>query len=133
MLGQDSEDEIWLRFVFELVIWTQPSGPLCLWQCLNKGTFERNVYAINLSFALRPWITKQSFWIRFQTHWENAKGILRLQTLLSVPDENKSLKGILCRKAGSITKQCIVWRSFPAAIKGNSRLGFGKKSTDKNE
>ena len=33
MLGRDSEDEIWSRFVFELVIWTQPSGPLCLWQC----------------------------------------------------------------------------------------------------
>ena len=23
----------WSRFVFELEIWTQPSGPLCLWQC----------------------------------------------------------------------------------------------------
>ena len=43
MLGRDSEDEIWSRFVFELVIWpqeailvrwTQASGPLCLWQCL---------------------------------------------------------------------------------------------------
>ena len=33
MLGRDSEDEIWSRFVFELVIWTQSSGPLCLWQC----------------------------------------------------------------------------------------------------
>ena len=32
--SRDSEDEIWSRFVFELVIWTQPSGPLCLWQCL---------------------------------------------------------------------------------------------------
>ena len=39
--GRDSED-VWSRFVFELVIWpkevtlvsrTQPSGPLCLWQC----------------------------------------------------------------------------------------------------
>ena len=34
MYSRDSEDEIWSRFVFELVIWTQPSGPLCLWQCL---------------------------------------------------------------------------------------------------
>ena len=33
MLGRDSEDELWSRFVFELVIRTQPSGPLCLWQC----------------------------------------------------------------------------------------------------
>ena len=45
MLGRDSEDEIWSRFVFELVIWhkqatllswIQPSGPLCLWQCSCK-------------------------------------------------------------------------------------------------
>ena len=35
MLGRDSEDEIWSRFVFELVIWTQPLGPLCLWQYLS--------------------------------------------------------------------------------------------------
>ena len=46
MLSRDSEDKMWSRFVFELVIWlqevtsaiwTQPSGPLCLWQWfLNK-------------------------------------------------------------------------------------------------
>ena len=35
MLGRDSADEIWSRFVFELVIWTQHSGPLCLWQCFR--------------------------------------------------------------------------------------------------
>ena len=43
MLSRDSEDEMSSRFAFELVIWlqdvtlarwTQPSGPLCLWQCL---------------------------------------------------------------------------------------------------
>ena len=43
MLGRGSEDEMWSRFVFELAIWpqevtlarwTQPPGPLCLWQCL---------------------------------------------------------------------------------------------------
>ena len=42
MLSQDSEDEMWSRFMFELLIWlqevtlarwTQPSSPLCLWQC----------------------------------------------------------------------------------------------------
>ena len=38
MLNQSSEI-VWSSFVFELVIWpkkvsrTQPSGPLCLWQC----------------------------------------------------------------------------------------------------
>ena len=33
MLNQNSEI-VWSRFVQKLVIWTQPSGPLCLWQCL---------------------------------------------------------------------------------------------------
>ena len=42
-LGRYSEDEIWSRFLFELVrwpkqvtfaSWTQPSHLLCLWQCL---------------------------------------------------------------------------------------------------
>ena len=41
VLGWDFED-VWSRFVWEFVIWpkevtlvsrTQPSGPLCLWQC----------------------------------------------------------------------------------------------------
>ena len=44
-LGWDSEDEIWSRFVWEAAIWpkvtlvsrTQPSGPLCLWQCFILG------------------------------------------------------------------------------------------------
>ena len=49
MFGWDFEDEIWSRFVFELVIWpkevtlarwTQPSGPLCLWQCLYSCGFK---------------------------------------------------------------------------------------------
>ena len=31
----DSEDVICSRSVWELVIWTQPSGPLCLWQCFS--------------------------------------------------------------------------------------------------
>ena len=44
MLSRDSEDEMWSRFMYELLIWlqevtlarwTQPSGPLCLWQCFN--------------------------------------------------------------------------------------------------
>ena len=37
MLGQNSE--IRSRFVFELVIRTQPSGPMCLWQCLDLRFF----------------------------------------------------------------------------------------------
>ena len=52
--GQHSGDEIWSNFVFDLVIWlksvtlvsrTQPSGPLCLWQCLY---FSSNEHCITL-------------------------------------------------------------------------------------
>ena len=36
MLNQDSQIVICARFVnCDLVICTQPSGPLCLWQCLE--------------------------------------------------------------------------------------------------
>ena len=49
----DYEDELCSRFFWELVKWpkevtlvtrTQPSGPLCLWQCFNiyTGYLERN-------------------------------------------------------------------------------------------
>ena len=47
---RDSEDEILSRFVEELVIWlivlvsrTQPSGPLCLWQCLGNAMFPNSI------------------------------------------------------------------------------------------
>ena len=49
MLSRDSEDEMWSRFMFELLIWlheatlarwTQSSGPLCLWQCFMCFWFE---------------------------------------------------------------------------------------------
>ena len=49
MLGRDSEYEIWSRYVFELLIWTQPSGPLCLWQCFQlipSGVLILMVWAI---------------------------------------------------------------------------------------
>ena len=48
MLGRDSEDEIRSRFVFELVIRTQPSGPLCLWQCLYNLMVSMKVLNRNL-------------------------------------------------------------------------------------
>ena len=39
VFGWDFEAEIWSRFVFEfvwtLIGWTQPFGPLSLWQCLH--------------------------------------------------------------------------------------------------
>ena len=41
MLNRDSEIVICSRFVnCDLVIRTQPSGPLCLWQCLLKMTSD---------------------------------------------------------------------------------------------
>ena len=33
------------KFVFKLVIWTQPSGPLCLWQCFSSGFSRENIEA----------------------------------------------------------------------------------------
>ena len=56
--GRDSED-VWSRFVQELVIWpkevtlvsrTQPSGPLCLWQCFFLAIYrylEYQTYGIS--------------------------------------------------------------------------------------
>ena len=34
MLSQDSDIGVWSRLVWNL--WTQPSGPLCLWHCFNN-------------------------------------------------------------------------------------------------
>ena len=59
MVGWDFED-VWSRFVFELVIWpkevslvsrTQPSGPLCLWQCFLyywMGKHSKHPHLISL-------------------------------------------------------------------------------------
>ena len=49
MFGRDSEDEIWLGFVLELVIWTQPSGPLCLWQCFYCSPITNLVRSTEVS------------------------------------------------------------------------------------
>ena len=79
MLGRDSEDEIWSRFVFEFVIWpqevtlvrwTQSSGPLCLWQCLvNSILYQfyvkmplRNLYFSNMGFNPYPPFQNFSYW-----------------------------------------------------------------------
>ena len=54
LLGRDYKDEIWSIFVWELVIRpkevtlvtrTQPSGPLCLWQCFSgNGSKLKDLY-----------------------------------------------------------------------------------------
>ena len=52
MFDWDFEVDAWVRFwrwnlikicVWELVIWTQPSGPLCLWLCLNISDFNGEI------------------------------------------------------------------------------------------
>ena len=52
---------IWSRFVFELVIWpqevtlirwTQPSGPLCLWQCFYFSGRGQNMVRIKRACPL---------------------------------------------------------------------------------
>ena len=40
MLGRDSKDGIWSRFVY--LSRTQPSGLLCLWQCLKSNHYIAN-------------------------------------------------------------------------------------------
>ena len=49
MFGRDSEDEIWLGFVLELLIWTQTSGPLCLWQCFYCSPITNLVRSTEVS------------------------------------------------------------------------------------
>ena len=50
MFGWDFEDDVWSRFVFELVIRTQPSGPLCLWQCFVYASVETSFSYVPIVF-----------------------------------------------------------------------------------
>ena len=73
MLSRHSEDAIWSRFVFELVIWpqqitlarwTQPSGPLCLWQCLPIYTGWRWCDDFKKIFKMADWrISSNCCWL----------------------------------------------------------------------
>ena len=65
MLGRYSEDQIWSRFVFELVIWpkqvtlvswTQPSGPLCLLQCFFLFYNHSNVAKYEIITCFRDFM-----------------------------------------------------------------------------
>ena len=71
MQGRDSEN-VWSRFVFELVIWhkevtlvgrTQPSGPLCLWQCFDFNSLVRQSYMRHIDVSLLPLF--YCIWISF--------------------------------------------------------------------
>ena len=85
MLSRDSEDQMWSRFVFErviwpqevtLVLWTQPSGPLCLWQCFyffpltaHKRHFCDKKYRIlKRQNCLNFWICCNACW-HFHSLW----------------------------------------------------------------
>ena len=81
MLNQYSEIE---RSKF--VIWTQPSGPLCLWQCLfledisiktgTQGTSEigiRHLYILHIDFDFRP--------VRFLVHKNPTRTYCAPETL----------------------------------------------------
>ena len=85
MLSRDSEDEMWSRFVFELAIWpqevtlarwTQPSGPLCLWQCLYNGGICRLTSLGGTKtnhFSMIKWLTKHNIrthvYFTVSFHW----------------------------------------------------------------
>ena len=83
MLNRDSEIVICSRFVnCDLVIWTQPLGPLCLWQCfcfisVFLNLFERTPtvnqdWVVSGSLSLRQSLqgNKQTRW--FITHLDSG-------------------------------------------------------------
>ena len=90
MLSRDSEDKMWSRFVIwpQEVTWTQPSGPLCLWQCfLSKsqhfGTLQHIVLVgISLTFLQNHGVKGEKFpkieevqrlWRKGPKEWEAVK------------------------------------------------------------
>ena len=52
------------RFVFELVIWTQPSGLLCLWQCFLhiSRRILHHTHAICGEFQISPHLSCGDIW-----------------------------------------------------------------------
>ena len=80
MLSQDSEDEMWSRFMFELLTWlqevtlarwTQPLGPLCLWQCFFLSYY---------SLSRRTWVRLLRDLFNAKKYWRDkntAKKFLR--------------------------------------------------------
>ena len=75
---------MWSRFVVELVTWpqevalarwTQPSGPLCLWQCYNYWTTLKVCY-----FGLDIFGTSDFFWAFHETQfWKSFSSRLGLE------------------------------------------------------
>ena len=106
MLSRDSEAEMWSRFVFELVIWpqeitfarwTQPSGPLCLWQCFIL-LLVFPVWPLIISIRPFPWRTpfllehkSACYWFSNKTpfYWKRRSPELNLRKspILFLPRE----------------------------------------------
>ena len=81
MLNQDSEIEIWSRFVYELVIWTQPSSPSCLCQCFF---FKCMIYIfVNLLLTSKTVFTKLLSAMTLSTNYfETIKVFKKMSILL---------------------------------------------------
>ena len=98
MLSQDSEDEIRSRFVFEIVIWpqevtlarwTQPSGPLCLWQCL----------LLRLRYSTSD---PQKIFLRHGTLWHSSFGCHKCS--------NQGNWGYRCCCGSRWTHSWLIWK-----------------------
>ena len=70
--GWDSENEIWSRFVFELVIWTQPSGALCLWQCFFSRVLLARAHFVTEKCHIRNILS-------YENVTENWKNVISIQ------------------------------------------------------
>ena len=85
MLRRNSEDEMCSRFVLELVIWpqkvtlarwTQPSGPLCLWQCLPW--LLPFLAAFDEGFVLCSWFSSQIHFLDICLVYGASWGVLTM-------------------------------------------------------
>ena len=106
MLCQDSEDEMWSRFIFELLIWlqevtlarwTQPSGPLCIWQCYCIAPMFQIGLVLNCAVFCKPQVIYQKVLDAPLDIWyqkQNRKYILLFQhisNITNMTDENLNL------------------------------------------
>ena len=85
MLNRDSEIEIWWTFVQELVIWTQSSGPLCLWQCYFWALTDVTLtdcwrYQIKYWGTVKP--TESTFSNWFGKHYAAPESVVILEMFL---------------------------------------------------
>ena len=101
MPGRDSEDEIWSRFVFELVKWTQSSGPLCLWQCLNDRSN-------NFRSSCSPQLWRKPAAPR--TSWDGLSGSMTRMDL--VWKTNIITFSFIRYTKSNIQKLCIIFRNY---------------------